>query len=132
MTRGRPRVLHVEDDETLAAELSALLTVAGFEVASSPHPTRDPVGLVTAIGPDLIVTDVTMPVMSGFDFIATLRSNPRLRSIPVIFYTTIGSPDARALGRSLGAVAYLIKFETPLNAVVTCVANILRNRNPRD
>jgi CheY-like chemotaxis protein len=57
--------------------------------------------------PDLIITDVSMPHMDGFEFVAALRSDTTLPSIPVIFLTSIEDGDSR--GRELGAVGYVTK-----------------------
>jgi cyclic di-GMP phosphodiesterase len=63
--------------------------------------------LVLQGAPDLIITDVNMPHMDGFEFVAALRSDAALSSIPVIFLTSVEDGDAR--GRELGAAGYLTK-----------------------
>jgi CheY-like chemotaxis protein len=57
--------------------------------------------------PDLIITDVNMPHMDGFEFVAALKADRSLPSIPVIFLTSVEDGDAR--GKELGAVGYITK-----------------------
>ncbi len=85
-----PNILHVEDDETLAAELATLLAADGYETAYAPDPSDDPIALVLSHRPDLVISDVTMPNMSGFEFIRRLRLDKRFIGLPIIFYTSIG------------------------------------------
>lgn len=76
-----------------AVEVAEDAIVAGYTVLRSP--------------PDLIICDVHMPHMDGFEFVAALRADQTLPSIPVIFLTSVDEGEQR--GRELGAVGYLTK-----------------------
>ena len=66
--------------------------------------------------PDLILLDVMMPGLSGYDVCKTLKEEETTRAIPVIFITAMGTPESEAFGLELGAVDYICK---PINIEVT-------------
>lgn len=99
-------ILVVEDDPTMRELLKLHLTTAGYAVRTA----RDGIEAghaVLGLTPDLIITDVRMPNMSGFELVEALRQDPSLAAIPVIFLTIEGESWDR--GASLGALEYLAK-----------------------
>ena len=99
-------ILVVEDDPTMRELLKLHLTAAGYAVRTA----RDGIEAghaVLGLTPDLIITDVRMPNMSGFELVEALRRDPALAAIPVIFLTIEGESFDR--GASLGALEYLAK-----------------------
>ncbi len=106
-----PTILHFEDDQSLAANLGSRLTAAGYRYVRFDHPTRDPLSLVRKERPDLIIYDVTMPVMDGFAAAANVLSDPQQRAIPFLFYTNLGRQEDINHGMSLGAARYFLKQE---------------------
>src|SRR6195256_2618163 len=99
-------ILVVDDDENIRELLRLHLSAAGYDV----HVARDAISagyMVLRSPPDLIITDVNMPHMDGFEFIAALKSDKSLPRIPVIFLTTVEDGDLR--GKELGAVGYVTK-----------------------
>ena len=99
-------ILIVDDDDTLRELLALHLTAAGYEVQAAEDAITAG-HLVLRNAPDLIITDVNMPHMDGFEFVAALKSDPTLPYIPVIFLTSTEGGDHR--GKELGAVGYLNK-----------------------
>ena len=100
------RILIVDDDESLRELLRLHLSAAGYEVQVASDAIA--AGYMVLQGaPDLIITDVNMPHMSGFEFVAALRTEPALAALPVIFLTSVEDGDHR--GKELGAVGYLTK-----------------------
>ena len=100
------RILVVDDDENMRDLLRMHLGNAGYEVrtaadgiAGGYSVLRDP--------PDLIICDVNMPHMDGFEFIGALKADKSIADIPVVFLTSFEEGDAR--GKELGAVGYLTK-----------------------
>ncbi len=100
------RILVVDDDDSMRELIRMHLASAGYEVRASPDAIsagyevlRDP--------PDLIISDVNMPHMDGFEFIAALRSDKTLPDISVIFLTSVEEGEHR--GKELGAVGYVTK-----------------------
>ena len=100
------RILVVDDDESLRELLRMHLAAAGYEVSTAPDAISAGYQVLKH-PPDLILTDVNMPHMDGFEFIAALRADRPLPSIPVIFLTS--EEDGEHRGKELGAVGYLTK-----------------------
>jgi CheY-like chemotaxis protein len=99
-------ILIVDDDESIRDLLRLHLSAAGYEV----HVAEDAIAagyMLLRSPPDLIISDINMPHMDGFEFIAAVRSDKSLPLIPVIFLTTIEDGDLR--GKELGAVGYVTK-----------------------
>jgi len=100
------KILIVDDDESLRELLRMHLAAAGYEVSTAPDAISAGY-LVLKNPPDLIVSDISMPYMDGFEFVAALKSDPTLPNIPVIFLTSVEDGEGR--GKELGAVGYLTK-----------------------
>jgi len=99
-------ILIVDDDESIRDLLRLHLSAAGYEV----HVAEDAIAagyMLLRSPPDLIISDINMPHMDGFEFIAAVRADKSLPMIPVIFLTTIEDGDLR--GKELGAVGYVTK-----------------------
>lgn len=99
-------ILVVDDDESLRELVRLHLSAAGYEVLVAADAIAAGY-MVLRAPPDLIITDVNMPHMDGFEFIAALKSDTTLPKIPVIFLTSSEDDDNR--GRQLGAVGYVTK-----------------------
>ena len=100
------RILVVDDDESLRELLRMHLSSAGYEVSTAGDAISAGY-LVLKHPPDLILSDINMPHMDGFEFVAALKSDKTLPEIPVIFLTSMEDGDHR--GKELGAVGYLTK-----------------------
>jgi CheY-like chemotaxis protein len=99
-------ILVIDDDESIRELLRLHLNAAGYEV----HVAADAIAagyLVLRSPPDLIISDINMPHMDGFEFIAALKADTTLPRIPVIFLTSYDEGDDR--GKELGAAGYLTK-----------------------
>ena len=99
-------ILVVDDDENIRELLRLHLSAAGYDVQVA----RDAISagyMVLRSPPDLIISDVNMPHMDGFEFIAALKADKSLPYIPVIFLTSMEEADQR--GKELGAVGYITK-----------------------
>ena len=78
--------------------------------------------------PDLIVSDVMMPKISGFDMLDILRSTPETKDIKVIMMTALSSEEQRQRGESLGADKYLVKSQVGIEDVINAVHSVLGDR----
>src|SRR6266480_2629561 len=99
-------ILVVDDDENIRELLRMHLSAAGYDV----HVARDAISagyMVLRSPPDLIISDVNMPHMDGFEFIAAVRADHSLPYIPVIFLTSEEEGEIR--WKELGAVGYVAK-----------------------
>jgi two-component system chemotaxis response regulator CheY len=99
-------ILIVDDDESMRDLLRLHLTAAGYEVDVAQDAITAGY-MVLRNPPDLIITDVHMPHMDGFEFIEALKADKTVPDIPVIFLTSVEEGDQR--GKALGAVGYLTK-----------------------
>ena len=99
-------ILVVDDDESMRDLLRLHLTAAGYEVQVAEDAIV--AGYMVLRGPpDLIISDVNMPHLDGFEFIAALKADKSVPNIPVIFLTSVEEGDQR--GKALGAVGYVTK-----------------------
>jgi DNA-binding NarL/FixJ family response regulator len=105
----RNRILCIEDDRDSAALICEELVDRGFEVRAA-HNGRDGLSAILAEPPDLVLSDVGMPGMSGFELLNRLTSmEPRFENMPFVFLTALGDHDNELKGWQLGADDYLIK-----------------------
>jgi CheY-like chemotaxis protein len=124
-----PRVLVVDDDPNARTLCSINLLLEGLEVLEAEDGRR---GLVRARleSPDLVVTDVAMPGLNGFELAEALRRDDNTARIPLIFISGEHDADNEARARSLGALAYVTKpFDPP--ALAELVASALARRGSR-
>lgn len=106
-----PHLLAIDDDETNLALLGAVLS--SYRLTTFPRPQEALEALRDGLRPDLIVCDVTMPGMTGFELHAELRTIPALRSVPFVYLTALDNRHDRRHGMGLGADDYLTKPYTP-------------------
>jgi chemosensory pili system protein ChpA (sensor histidine kinase/response regulator) len=99
-------ILVIDDDKSLRQLLQLHLSAAGYEVRVAADAISAGY-MVLRSPPDLIITDVNMPHMDGFEFIAALKADKTVPDIPVIFLTSVEEGDHR--GKALGAVGYITK-----------------------
>lgn len=116
-------ILIVDDDLGIRLSVSDYLELAGYSVVMSENGQKA-LAMVSQHQPHLIVTDVTMPQMDGYELIRQVRRQPAFRLLPVIFLTARTNTDERIKGYQLGCDAYLPKpFE--LNELAAVVRNLL-------
>jgi CheY-like chemotaxis protein len=106
------KVLVVDDTNTLRSLVQIYLLAHGWEFVEAQDGAE---GLekVRAVRPDVVISDVKMPVMDGFELCAAIRSDPSLRDIPVVLLTMLGDEASRERGRLVGANAFLTKPISP-------------------
>ena len=102
------KILVVDDDLTLRKVLQNSLEQKGYQVVSVGSATEALIKFSQDI-PDIIVSDVSMPEMDGFEFCRQLRSQPSGKLIPFIFLSAKNELDDRIQGRTIGADSYLTK-----------------------
>jgi CheY-like chemotaxis protein len=102
------RVLLVEDAPFLRHAFGRLLRLHGFEVMEAKD-GREALGCVHDFRPDLIVTDLMMPVMDGVELIRRLRADPRSSEVPILVITADPSAATEERARAAGAADFLPK-----------------------
>jgi len=117
-------ILIVDDLPANRDVLVSLLRYAGHRLLEA-RDGREALAVVQAERPELVITDVLMPVMDGYEFVRQLREDPDTRFVPVIFYTAhYGEHEARALALENGVSHVLVKPTEPQD-VLDVVARVL-------
>jgi len=122
------KILLVEDDQSLREIYGIRLTAEGYEIASAGD-GEAALALAVKERPDLIISDVMMPKISGFDMLDILRSTPETANIKVIMMTALSADDQKARGESLGADRFLVKSQVGIEDVVNAVHEVLNDTN---
>jgi signal transduction histidine kinase len=104
----QPKILVIEDDETVRQTLADMLELNGFQAVTARNGTE---GLAAAKheAPNVIITDVAMPGMTGFDLLESFRKDPDLRTVPVIVISASVDRAATRRGMELGAADFITK-----------------------
>ena len=118
------KIMLVEDDNNLREIYGARLMAEGYEIVSAAD-GEEALALAVKEKPDLIISDVMMPKISGFDMLDILRTTPETKNTKVIMMTALSQPEDRQRGESLGADRYLVKSQVTLEDVVVAVHDIL-------
>lgn len=121
------KIMLVEDDDSLREIYSIRLTAEGYTIVSA-RDGEEALAVAVRERPDLVVSDVMMPKISGFDMLDILRSTPETQDIKVIMMTALSSEDQRLRGESLGADRYLVKSQVGIEDVVNAVHEVLGDR----
>ena len=99
-------ILIIEDDPSLRDTLRIHLSSAGYSVRVAADAT-EAIRAILAGVPDLILSDISLPYMDGFELLEVLRRDESTRSVPVILLTGLVDDDSYVKGIKLGATAYL-------------------------
>ena len=124
------RILLVEDDPDSSLVMSRLLRSTGYDVEAA-HSIFSALGLAQAATFDLVLCDINMPVMSGFELLERLTAiAPRFGQMPFIFLTAFTDRDTELKGRRLGADDYVTKpidFDVMTTIITARLGRVARN-----
>ena len=118
------KIMLVEDDANLREIYGALLQAEGYEIVSAAD-GEDALALAVKEKPDLIISDIMMPKISGFDMLDILRSTPETKDTKVIMMTALSQSEDKARADKLGADRYLVKSQVTLQDVAKVVHELL-------
>lgn len=121
------KVMLVEDDNNLREIYEARLAAEGYQIISAQD-GEEALALAVKEKPDLIISDVMMPKISGFDMLDILRSTPEVKDTKVIMMTALGQAEDRTRADKLGADRYLVKSQVTLEDVVKVAHDILGDK----
>jgi DNA-binding response OmpR family regulator len=113
---AKPKVLIVDDETDVVEFIARTLQTEGFDVVCA----YDGIGaldLVDSERPDLVVLDIMMPMMSGYEVCEQMKSNPQTQDIPIICVSSAHTPDARALSLRVGAATLIVKPFRPAELI---------------
>src|SRR5438128_7862655 len=118
------KIMLVEDDNNLREIYEARLLAEGYEIVSAKD-GEEALALAVKAKPDLIILDVMMPKISGFDVLDILRSTPETKDTKIIMMTALSQDSDKARGETLGANKFLIKSQVTLEDVVSTAKELL-------
>jgi len=102
------RILAIDDTKTLLNLLCLTLRGAGHEVAAAEN-GEEGLTRFDQFKPDVVITDLNMPIMDGIEFTRACRARPNGQDVPIIVLTTENGADIKAEGRRAGASAWMVK-----------------------
>lgn len=120
------KIMLVEDDKSLREIYGVRLLAEGYDIVSAGD-GEEALAMAIKERPHLIVSDVMMPKISGFDMLDILRSTTETKNIKVIMMTALSSEEQRLRGESLGADRYLVKSQVGIEDVVRTVHEVLED-----
>ncbi len=101
-------ILAVDDSRTMRDMLRLALTEAGFDV-SLAEDGQHGLDVLEGLTPNVIITDINMPVMDGFGFIEGVRKSDRYRATPILVLTTESATEMKQRARKAGASGWIVK-----------------------
>ena len=116
-TTRNHKILLVEDDDGLAQVYLTRLETEGFEVKRVPN-GEDALVAALEFKPSLILLDVMMPKVSGFDVLDILRNTPETTNVKIIMLTALSQDSDRQRAEALGADDYLVKSQVVIADVI--------------
>lgn len=123
---GQPakRILFVEDDDALAGVYMVRLQAEGFEVKRVENGEK---ALAAAIdfNPDLVLLDIMMPRVSGFDVLDILRHTPETANLKIIVLTALSQENDKKRAQEFGADDYLVKSQVVIGDVIARIKHHL-------
>src|SRR6185369_656685 len=122
------KIMLVEDDNNLREIYQARLQAEGYEIVSAQD-GEEALALAVKEKPDLIISDVMMPKISGFDMLDILRGTPEIKDTKVIMMTALSQAEDKARADKLGADRYLVKSQVTLEDVARVAKDVLEGKS---
>ena len=123
------KIMLVEDDTNLLEIYGARLLAEGYEVVSAKD-GEEALAMAVKEKPDLIISDIMMPKISGFDMLDILRSTPETKNAKVIMMTALNQAEDKERADKLGADRYLVKSQVTLEDVAQAAKEALGEATP--
>ena len=114
----KKQILLVEDEQFLFTLLKNRLEKDGFEVTLA-RDGEEAVNLLKTVKPSLVLLDLILPKMSGFDVLEAINSDPQLHKAPVMIISNLGQESDIERGKELGAVDYFIKAKISIDDLIS-------------
>ncbi len=121
----KKKILVIEDEKTLRFLIVQTLVQEGFEVEEAID-GEEGIQKLKKNKPDLILLDLLLPSINGFEVLSKIKRDSNLESIPVIILSNLGQEEEIKKGLNLGAIDYLIKAHFTLDQVVSRIKKVLK------
>lgn len=126
MVKKKPVLLIVEDDEVLLRALYLFFQKEGKYTIASATDGETGLKMAGRLNPDIILLDILMPKMNGFEVLKNLKSIAELKNIPVIILSNLGDRSDIEKAKELGSTDYFVKAETNLSVLLGKIKSILK------
>jgi len=126
-TKNNIQILVVEDDQFLSSLATNQLAKEGYKV-SSAFDGEWGLKSVAEKKPDLVLLDIIMPVMNGFEMLKRMKADPAMKDIPVIIFSNLGQDSEIEEGKQLGADDFLVKAKFTLREVMDKIEALLKKK----
>ena len=130
MEENKMKILIIEDEKFLLEMYDMRLKKAGFEVLTASE-GKEGIHLACEHKPKLIVLDIVMPEMSGYEVLRMLKKDPDTKDIPVLVFSNLGQEEEIAKGFDLGADDYIVKTEITPTQLVEKIQAMLNNSSSK-
>lgn len=121
------KILVVEDDKFLTNAYKVKLAKAGFELYLASN-GDEALAQIASCRPDVVLLDLIMPLRDGFSVLEMMKKNVTMSKIPVIIASNLGQKSDIDRGLKLGAVDYIVKSDTSMDAIVQKVRKAIQNK----
>ena len=121
------KILFIEDESALQKAFGDILSESGYEMKSAMDGETG-LRLVGTEKPDLILLDITLPKLNGFEVLEKLKKNPETKKIPVIILTNLEKIEDVDKAIGLGAMTYLVKAQYKLEDVIEKIKNTIKEK----
>lgn len=118
------KIAVVEDEESLRRVLVEWLLLEGYEVTEAAT-GQEALKIIRQNVPDLVLLDIILPELNGFEVMAGLTSSPATARVPVVILSNIGDDNQRARAKELGAADYLVKAEHDFPSIKRVIERVL-------
>lgn len=131
MSDQASKILIIEDDRYISKMYQLKLSLDGFDVQVAENGR---IGLEKAheFAPDIVLTDILMPEMDGFDVIKGMKADDALKGVPILIMSNLGQEDHIQKGLSLGALGYIVKSQFTPSKVVDKIKETLAGKFVQD
>lgn len=124
------KIFIVEDDVTLLSSMQAKFSVEGFNVLvhNGAADINEIIKLIKASMPDLIILDLILPKVDGFELLGTVKATETINAIPVFVFSNLSDDDSKIKCGRLGAEQYFVKSEFNLDQFIEKIKKIISNK----
>jgi len=126
LNKKQIHILHADDDQFLLDIYKPLFEKEGYKITDIKKLDVNFMQQVININPDLIISDITKPEISGMDFLRTLKADERTKNIPFVFLSNSSSEKFREEAKELGVIAHFVKAEMKVSEVVEEIKKLVK------
>lgn len=124
MAESKGKILIVEDDRYISKMYQLKLSLEGYTVEVAEN-GREGVDKIKAFGPEIILLDILMPELDGFEVLKIVKAEEATKNIPILIMSNLGQEDHIQKGMEMGAIGYIVKSQFTPSKVVEKIKEVL-------